>query len=394
MTRQRGEKGQTLVAMVLSMTVVIGFLGLGIDFGYLRSVKGRMQSAADAAALAGASELRYGDAVAAGKADSATNGFADGVSGVTVTVNNPPQTSTDPHYNDSNYVEAIVSQSVSTHFARIFGVQSVVVQARSEAHLGSSPDCMYTLNPTAQNALLANGSTVHSQCGIVDDSSASQALLFNGSTVSATSISVVGGDNLNGSTVTPTPVTGAASGADPLAYLPKPTVGSCQYTNKQVNGTSAVLSQGVYCSGLLLNGSTVTLNPGLYIISGGSFQVNGSSVTGNGVTFYITNNASVVINGGNTVSLIAQTTGTYAGILFFQDPSDTQQATLNGSNPVYQGAMYFPAANLLYNGCAASTAYSILVASTLQLNGTNYINNDYSSLPGGSPIRGGAVLAE
>jgi len=385
--RRRDDAGMALVVVALSMVVLMGFLGLGIDMAYLRQTRQRVQTAADAAALAGASELNYGDVTTAAKADAASNGFTDGSKGVTVTVNNPPQTASDPHFNDSNYVETIVSQSVPTVFAKIFGTNTVTVQARSEAHLGSAPNCIYALSPNAMDAVTINGTTVTSECGMMVDSSANQALLINGSTYSGTAIDVTGGDLVNGSHVTPTPQTGVTAMPDPLAYLPTPTIGSCQYNNTQVNGTTATLYPGVYCGGILINGSTsTTFSAGTYIIASGGVTVNGSTVSGNGVTFY---NASggVIFNGTNHVDLVAPTTGTYAGILFFQSSSDSQAAILNGdSTSVFQGALYFPKAQLTLNGDASATAYSILVASTMVLNG-DYVNNDYSSLPGGSPIR-------
>jgi Flp pilus assembly protein TadG len=393
--RRRDEAGIALLVVALSMVVLLGFMGLGIDMSYLRTVKQRMQTASDAAALAGASELSYGDVTSAAKADAATNGFTDGVNGVTVTVNNPPQTASDPHYNDSKYVETIISQNVPTMFGKIFGTKTVTVVARSEAHLGSAPNCMYALNPTAQDAVTINGSTVTSQCGMIVDSSASQALLINGSKYSGTTIGVTGGDLVNGSTVTPTPQIGVAATPDPLAYLTAPTVGSCQYTNTVISGAPGVLYPGVYCGGINVNGSSLTtFSPGLYIIAnadskGYALNINGSSVTGSGVTFY--NAAGAVSVNGAGVNLVAPTTGTYPGILFFQSPSDTDPAAVNGSTPVFQGTLYFPEANLTYNGSGAD--YTILVAGTLVVNGS--FNADYSSLPGGSPVRSNtAVLDE
>src|SRR5215472_4137834 len=116
--KRRDDAGIAVVVVALSMVVIMGFLGLAIDTSYLRTVKQRMQTAADAAALAGASELSYGDVTSAAQADAATNGFANGVNGVTVTVNNPPQTASDPHYNDAKYVETIISQNVPTMFGK------------------------------------------------------------------------------------------------------------------------------------------------------------------------------------------------------------------------------------------------------------------------------------
>lgn len=408
MDKQTDEAGVALVVVALSMVVLMGFLGLGIDLGYMRQVKQRIQTAADAAALAGASELSYGDVTAAAQADAATNGFSNGANGVTVTVNNPPQTASDPHYNDSNYVEAIISQSVPTMFAKIFGTNTVTVEARSEAHLGSSPNCFYVLSPSA--TFQVNGGSLTAQCGIVVDSSAGVAFQANGTTISATAISVHGGDQINGGSVTPTPQTNVATPSDPLSYLPKPTVGACgtstsspyygsSSTAAPPSGTSAIFYPGVYCGGIELNGSVnATFASGTYILSNGYLQVNSSSatLTGSSVTFYFTGSGSIQFNGTSHFNLTAPTTGTYAGILFFQNSSDTSPAQLNGdSSTIFQGALYFPGALLQINGGTGNAAYAIVDAYQVQLNGTNLLNDDYSSLPNGSPIRSNtAVLDE
>jgi hypothetical protein len=237
----------------------------------------------------------------------------------------------------------------------------------------------------------------------VDDSSASQALLHNGSgTLTTTSNAVTGGYLNNGSgSISPTPATSVPPASDPLSYLAAPTVGSCTYPSQVIyNGSgSYTANPGVYCGGILVNGSlSLTLNQGLYIIKGGSLLFNGSGTitsTGNGVTFYITGGASATLNGSQTFQLTAPTTGSLAGILFFQDRSDSSSATINGSNTsTFTGALYFPAAQLTYNGSGPLSAYTILVANTIVFNGSSTINDNYTSLPGGvSPISN-AVLVE
>jgi hypothetical protein len=138
------------------------------------------------------------------------------------------------------------------------------------------------------------------------------------------------------------------------------------------------------------------MNSGTYVIGSSGLTINGNAnVTAHDVTFYITNGGSARINGTGTVQFFAPTTGTYAGILFYQDPNDASAATINGtSSSIFQGALYFPSASLDFSGTAGSTsfnsgaAYTIIVSDALVVNGTATvnINSDFSSLPGGSPI--------
>jgi hypothetical protein len=59
------EKGIAVVYIALIMIALVAFVGLAIDIGYMYVVKGQLQNAADAAALAGASQLPDQTAAAA-----------------------------------------------------------------------------------------------------------------------------------------------------------------------------------------------------------------------------------------------------------------------------------------------------------------------------------------
>src|ERR1700743_686014 len=54
---RRRERGAVSVLVALSMVVLLGFAALGVDYGYLAYSQRRLQSATDAAALAGAVDL-------------------------------------------------------------------------------------------------------------------------------------------------------------------------------------------------------------------------------------------------------------------------------------------------------------------------------------------------
>ena len=170
----RPRRGFILVTMIVSLTILLAFLGLAIDVGYEQYMKIRMQTAADAAALGGSRELSAsgtGNLVSAARGDAATNGFTNGQNSVTVTVNNPP--STGYSTSDSTAVEAIISQPVPTFFMQVLGFSSGTVRARAVAKTegGGASACFYTLDPTMSNAFsVSNGVNVSSSCGIIVDS--------------------------------------------------------------------------------------------------------------------------------------------------------------------------------------------------------------------------------
>ncbi|HWC95101.1 MAG TPA: pilus assembly protein TadG-related protein [Candidatus Sulfopaludibacter sp.] len=404
-------RGFVLITMLCCLVVLVAFLGLAVDSGYLELVKTRMQTAADAAALGGAEDIKANGAtnvVTAAQTDASLNGFTDGSHGVTVTVHSPP--SGGYSTGDSTGVEVVVAQQVPTYFMSIIGSPSVNVQARAVARLGSGTTCLHILDSAAASAFSASGgANVQISCGVqVESSSASAFAVSGGTTVTASTIAVYGGSSVTGgSTVKPTPITGAARQGDPLAYIPAPAVGGCDFTDTNLgNGRTVTLPPGVYCNGITLtNGANVTFSPpGTYILKGGGLDVGGGvHVSGSAVTFYNTAASGYTykpfnFHNGAVVSMTAPTTGPMAGILMFQDRSIVSSLVnsfLGGTSITLVGALYFPTTPLSYSGGTNITGtYSIIVAKTAVFSGGCVMNNDYSSLPGGSPIRGGAILSE
>jgi len=396
--------------MVGSLVVVLAFLGLAIDVGYIELLKEQMQTAADAGALSGGRELKANgtaNVASVARTDTAKNGFTNGANGVTVTVNTPPGSGY--YTSDNTGVEVIVSQTVNTFFMSLVGTSSLTVSARSVVHEGSGTACLYTLDPSASKSLdISGGSTrVSANCGVnVASSSADAVDVSGGATLTASSVSINGNYNASGgSTITPSPVTGVAAPTDPLAYLTPPPVGACNQTHYTAPA-GAPLSPGVYCNGLTISGTTNTLNSGTYIILGGGLTISGgATVTGNNVLFYNTYNGTwpyrpIDISGGSSVTLTAPSTGSLAGMLFFQDRTaptggGTGSTISGGSDLSITGTLYFPTTTLTYSGgSSGGGAYTNIVAKDVVFSGGSTLNNDYSSLPNGSPIKGGALLSE
>ena len=189
---------------------------------------------------------------------------------------------------------------------------------------------------------------------------------------------------------------------DPLATLAAPTVGPCDYTNynKKVGVT---INPGVYCGGITLTGGTLNLNPGTYILSGGGLTLKaGTSISGSGVTIYNTaangyTYKPISFAGNTGINLSAPTSGTYEGILFYTDRtiSNATANTITGNNSsVIVGTIYMPGVPLQFIGNATLTAYTVLVVDTLSLTGNATLNDDYSSLANGAPVKGGSIVAE
>ncbi len=440
-------RGQSLVVVVLGLVVLLGILGLAIDMGYLRYMKRQMQTASDAAAVAAAGEIDFGDWKNAGLNAASKNGFKDTTLGgpaiVTIT---HPVSGADPHAGNNFFVEAKIQQSLPTYFARILGVNSVLMKTRSVAAEGGGNNCIFALSPNTTGLAVDLFAAVISSCGIVVESISSSALQCILGLIQASQIGVVGGVQKGGCTVTPNPKTiKVPVPADPLAAWAAantPAVGLCGTTNTSpyigastplnLTGT-VVLRPGVYCGGIqLLPGAKATFVAGTYILKS-TQNDNITPVVGtprgltvdlgvttsispfngsDGVTFYNPGPAGAIkflftsFTAGNGVKLTAPTSGANEGILFFQPSSNTNTAIIVGTssfNTKIEGSYYFPNAtvNFAFSGLVR---YSILVAKSIDFiiftagggtYNTQIFPQDFSSLANGSPIKGGyGVLVE
>jgi Flp pilus assembly protein TadG len=411
-----------LTAIFISF-FLIGFAALVVDVGFLYATRRNMQTAADAAAVAGSNALKQSCGTASSctcesaavcnnsAQDVATiNGYANGTNAVSVTAKTP---TAKPNPSDGIYVEVDVARPVPTYFLRTLGYNTVNVGAKAVAGYGKSPGCVFGLDSNFAGTINVQGSAdITADCGIIDDSTSGSALTSGGAgKITATSIGVVGGASCG--RCSPTPVTGIASVPDPLSAFAAPAitpaaspapVNGCNYTN--LNYAGGTLSPGVYCGGIRLGAlAHAILNPGTYILMGGGLNFGANStIAGTGVTFYNTfgtyggsTYAYGPINIGATVTanLSAPTSGPMEGMLFFQDrsvppsTSGANSSTLGGNaSSTFDGDIYFSTTKLSYSGNSSTTGYTEVVAYVIDLggNGSMTIHSNTTSLSNGPPI--------
>jgi hypothetical protein len=416
--------GQAVILVVVAMSILlIGALGLAIDGGQMYAHRQMAQAAADAAAQAGIMSIFDGTnassahpfgtgtppiasstcTTADGRtpcvyarnngfggtaADTVTLSFPATVSGVTLSAASVPA------------LAVTVQRTLKTGLIRfVGGPATTTITAKATAALVGtvSPDCVYALDPSAQNAFQAtNGATVAlSGCAIAVDSTNSDAMTVSGgSTVTASAITVAGGVSIsNGGSTTPAPTAGAAAVADPFASLPSPAVGACNYTNYSPGWGTWALTPGVYCGGInISNGATATFAAGTYIIKGGALSlVGGTTDTGSGVMFYLTGTnatyGSVNISNGANVTFSGPTSGSYMGVVFYQDRTITSAANATFSGGVAMklaGTLYFPTTSVLFsNGSSVSNVYTAIVAKQVSFTGGTSLQYDSTGLKTG-----------
>lgn len=398
-----------MIVWAMLLPILGGVLGLAVDAGSWYLKKRDLQSVADASAIAGAYEETYSDKISQANAEVTRNGFGSG-SRATTSIFNPPQSGS---YTSNNAaVEVYITQPQNLAFSVLFLEDEPNVTVRAVAMRQPAGEaCVLALNSTVQYALefQGNATTSMPNCIAASNSNANISAIVSGSaTLEADNLYTVGGYDVRGNgelDTTNTPITGGTALQDPYSTLPMPSPPfgtfytpshpNCDYNNYNTND-NITLNPGIFCNGMdLRSHAIVTLNPGIYIIDRGIFSV-GSQVTlnGNGVTILLTSStgsdyATINVNGGATVNLSAPTTGTYRGILFYQDRNapasgngncGNQTNCLNGGASMsLTGVIYIPQQQLTYIGGAemGGSTCTQIVANKVLFSGTadTYIDN-------------------
>jgi hypothetical protein len=132
----------------------------------------------------------------------------------------------------------------------------------------------------------------------------------------------------------------------------------------------------------------LTLNPGLYVIDGGNFTVNGGgTVNGTGVTLVFTSSSgrdwpTITINGNANVNLSPMTYGSTRGIVVYVDrntPLGTSYKFNGGANQYFAGAIYAPTGAITFAGGAdTATTCTQIIGDTITFVGNSNLAIDCS----------------
>ncbi len=346
--RLKDESGQAMILTLLSMTILLGFVGFAVDIGTLLRAKRNLQIAADGAAIAAAAESNYADTTAAGQAAAAQNGVVIGTNGGAVAINTPPTYGA--YAGQAGYVEAIVSQDQPTSFMKVFNISSQTVTARAVATISTSNGCVYVLNPTITGAMVVHGSfNVSSTAGcevLVDSTDPAALQISGGGGLTAGSVGVAGPYGGQGGSSTPAPVPGIAQVSDPLGSVVPPTPAGCTTPPGALTGTIAA---GCYSAppGNSLTLSNVTLGAGTYEFEG-NVALAGTVTSGAGGTTLDIVNGALTETPGTVLNLVAPTSGAYNGIALMEPAPNTNVMVLDlgNSSGLIDGIIYAPDAEL------------------------------------------------
>jgi hypothetical protein len=387
---RRDDRGNVLVMAGVSAFTLVGGAGLATDGTQWFLWKRQIQMAADAGALGAAYTLGQGSTAVTTPATREIQRNSNGVYTIEY-IGTPPRSGA--FAGDTNAAEVVLTTQQRLPFSSLFVKAAPLVRARAVAtKVIKADNCVISLASTGVGVRVSGSANVTLGCGVAANSNGGQAIHLSGSgRLIATSLSTVGQIDLKNTSVPAGTdlFPNYVAQTDPFGpqgrNLQVPTSPSgCTETNYGNSpGQTRNVSPGRYCGGMDLKGNT-SFAPGVYIIDGGTLNFASQSVsTGQGgVTFILTNGATLQAQGGSSATFRAPTATenpTWNGILFFQDPAAGSLSNqINGGGSMdFFGAVYMPRGHITYSGSSATTAQCIvLIANSVDFSGnTNMTNN-------------------
>jgi hypothetical protein len=404
------RRGAILPMVAAGVTMLTAVAAIGVDVSRAYSVQNELQTAVDTAALAAAHDL--GDpTLALGKARRLIEAhFPPDLHGQVLADVDFEVGSWDAEHKSfaagtsaTNALRITARRSEAngnpqpTTFAKLIGYASLDLEASATVAVSSNfPLCLLALNPTAKNALEAAGSSQvdASDCAVYSNSDSVDSIHARaGASITASAVCAHGGVK-GAAQISPTPQTGCARLADPLAAVPTPErwpTTHCDDTTGVFSGNMVILNPGIYCAGIdVTSGSTVRLREGVYQLIDAPFIARSNTrIEGSGVVIHLRGSNGVMdLAGTPSLDLSAPTSGDFAGVVFYADRSQSgvvHNITGNADMKI-DGTVYAPTGRVEYTG-SSTAAITMLVADTIRFNGNSsfqrYAHLTDVPIPGG-----------
>ncbi|MBX3536083.1 MAG: pilus assembly protein [Chelatococcus sp.] len=357
--------GNVAVLFALLSIPMLGAIGAAIDFAKAQSMQTRLQTALDAAVLAGVNQ-EAGQQIARAQAVFGLN-FLEPSLALNLNFRENPDGS----------LTGQVSADVATTVSALIGVDSLPVSTLATASLKRTQNrvCILTLDQGGAPGLLVNSGAevIASECEIHVRATGFPAATINAlTTLDVQRVCVRGHDVLvNGSARRPE--TDCEAIDDPFrGTLPTPSLTCTVSYPPPYTAASVTLSPGTYCGDLIFHGGpTIDLLPGVYVIRGRMMLNAGTVLRGEGVSLYFPDSTSTMqANNAVRLELTAPTSGLFSDILISEPPALPRSSfVINaGLGQAFRGLIYLPSRDITVNAMTGTTDATALVANTLTLN--------------------------
>jgi Flp pilus assembly protein TadG len=394
--RRHASQGQVAVIFAMLLLVLVGFVALSIDGGYVMAERRQAQSAADAGALAAAKSLfdtKTGDIQSSGISYATQNAG----SGSSAVVDWPPASGA--HAGDDKYVQVSVTKEVRKFFVGAVYDGDWNVTASAVAGIETDP---------ADYALIALDRDDEPGIGIVGTT----GIKIRGGKASAMSNTNVDG---NGTTDFEVPgsidahgsITGPSSWStrrpgmpqidDPLDWMSEPNASSMVNRIFPSCTSDATLEPGIYRNQNCTIRRTFKLNAGVYYFQNTDIDLlnTNSTIEGKDVILYFDSASAFDPKNGN-VDLRTTGTTSYSGASrgfasgSYGSPGSYQTGLViwfascgnvdmqGGARLHFEGIFYAPCANVSMHGNPSDdTLKGQMFVGTLDARGTSDLNIAY-----------------
>ncbi|MEM9168748.1 MAG: TadE/TadG family type IV pilus assembly protein [Pseudomonadota bacterium] len=402
-------RGNVAVAFALIGPLLAGLVGAGVDYARFVERSAAIQEFSDAAALAGARQFALtGRAAPSGRAKPHDQGGLPSAVARNLAENllagagMSGAVSAQADFDGATVTVEITSSYEPTLLVSMFE-RPLTVHARSEAVASSAGRiCVIATDERQRHALHVknNGRIIGQDCGIFVNSDDVRALnLTGGASVEASLICVVGGSQVAG-TVSPGVLEGCPPKDNPITevFAHPGSILPCM-PDSEFHGGAWTLYPGHYCNGISIDSATVELQPGVYHITGGDFDVIGvSHLVGDGaVIVFGVGSTGMLFDRDTSIDLTAPVAGDYAGILMYQVEGAGRQTYTITSDDARRllGTVYLPDGIFVVDTnapVAQESAFTAIIAEDVDVfgNSTLVLNSDYEStdVPAAPGIRG------
>jgi hypothetical protein len=392
--------------VALMLTVLLAFAALVVDVGLNWAARTQAQLAADAAALAGVIALPSDPVAAVEDVRYYLNANVPGLAGTPgwehnltdadgdITCWTPPAEVPPPGVHGCAVGDTAIQVitppiRVDYAFAGVFGkagnqIKALAAAERGPAVTGPTPCAICLQDRHAPQALsvTGNGDVTVANAGVMVNSDHPQAaVLASSGNLTADWIGVAGrARETSSGQFTPEPDTDLGPLPDPLAdRLTPDQLGSLPDQGSiTVGSADDRIEQGVYDTIAVTGGGDLTLDPGVYVITG-ELTLSAGAVLGSGVTIYLAcadyptpcsgPGAGFSQTGSGQYLATPPLTGPYQGLAVFADRGNTAPLRFTGSGASsFTGTIYARQAPMeLTSGDVAVQLDSLIVVRTLKV---------------------------
>ncbi|MFP5296984.1 MAG: TadE/TadG family type IV pilus assembly protein [Alphaproteobacteria bacterium] len=405
---RRSEQGSIALKFAFAGPAVI-LLGVGgIDLMAVHTAKARLQSIADAAALAGAPALALASDGSAAR--ERADAFVRGQMG---------EWAEAPTYEASyeildrggqRAIRVLLRGHRTSFFANMLppGGWNFIGDATAST-AGLTPLCVLISGSNGAKLLnIKDSSQMKAPACLVHSN---RDILVEGGNITAASVQAV---TTAGGSISPSASTGAAPIEDPFADLDlerDPALGALcspmELANRvKVSSGVHYVQAGRHCGGIEAYGAArVVLAPGEHFFLQGALVVKEDArLEGQDVVLFFDTMSKFDFTDRALVSLDGRKTGPYAGIVMGAMRDNRQDFVISADHvESLLGVIYVPSARLIVDGdadVARDSAWTVIVAKEMQMKGAPslFINANYDAtdvpVPAGVGPRGGARLIE